>query len=141
MYRSDLTRVIITGKLPLKFAKVYAAVSDAQRAAIAAIRPGILAKEVDAIARGPIEQAGFGSKFNHGLGHGIGLDIHEAPRLGKNQQQSLQAGMVITVEPGIYLPGWGGVRLEDDVLVTREGCEVLSSLPTDMDANRIELLA
>ena len=141
LYRSDLTRVIITGKLPPKFPKVYAAVLDAQRAAIAAIRPGILAKEVDAIARGPIEKAGFGSRFNHGLGHGIGLDIHEAPRLGKNQEQSLQAGMIITVEPGIYFPGWGGVRLEDDVLVTREGCEVLSSLPTDMDANRIELLA
>ncbi len=87
------------------------------------------AREVDAEARSVIEEAGFGRFFHHGLGHGLGLEIHEAPRLHKDSEAKLQAGMVVTVEPGIYLPDWGGIRIEDDVLVTPDGCEVLTARP------------
>jgi Xaa-Pro aminopeptidase len=90
-------------------------------------------QDVDSAAREVIEQAGFGPRFSHGLGHGIGLEVHEAPRLAANQQRKLKAGMVVTVEPGIYLPGWGGVRIEDDILVTRTGHEVLSSVPKQFE--------
>ena len=107
---------------------------DAQRAAIDAIRPGASCQDVDTIARNVIKKAGYGKYFGHGLGHGIGLDIHEQPRFAPNSTTLLQAGMVVTVEPGIYLPGWGGVRIEDDVLVTRGGCEVLSGgVSTEFD--------
>lgn len=140
LYRSDLTRVLITGKVPAKFAKVYNTVLDAQLAAIKAMKPGVMVSEVDRIAREVIEMAGMGPNFNHGLGHGIGLDIHEAPRLGKNHDRPLEPGMVVTVEPGVYFPGWGGVRIEDDVLITRDGHEVLSSLPRLMEENHVELL-
>lgn len=139
-YRSDLTRVLLTSKIPPKFLQVYETVLAAQKAAIAAMAPGVMVSEVDRIARSVIEKEGMGDQFNHGLGHGIGLDIHEAPRLGKNHDRPLQAGMVVTVEPGIYFPGWGGVRIEDDVLITESGCEVMSSLPTDLASNTIELL-
>jgi Xaa-Pro aminopeptidase len=81
-----------------------------------------------------IDNAGYGKYFGHGLGHGIGLDIHEGPRLAPTSDTELKAGMVVTVEPGVYLPGWGGVRIEDDVLVTRDGCEVLSLVPKELDA-------
>ncbi len=128
-YRSDLTRVLSTGKIPPKFGKMYDTVLAAQQAAIAAMRPGVMVSEVDKIARAVIEKQGMGKQFNHGLGHGIGLDIHEAPRLGKNQDRPLEVGMVVTVEPGVYFSGFGGVRIEDDVLITRDGHEVLSSLP------------
>lgn len=140
-YRSDLTRVLATCKIPPKFAKVYDVVLDAQSAAIAALKPGVMVSEVDRIAREVVEQAGMGPRFNHGLGHGIGLDIHEAPRLGKNYDRALEAGMVVTVEPGVYYPGWGGVRIEDDILITDNGHEVLSSLPRGLDENYVELLA
>ncbi len=133
LYVSDLTRVLVTGRIPPKLQRVYEVVLKAQQAAIEAIRPGALMKDIDAVARGVIEAAGFGKRFTHGLGHGIGLEIHEAPRLAANQQRKLKAGMVVTVEPGIYLPGWGGVRIEDDVLVTRTGHEVLSSVPKEFD--------
>ncbi|MEZ6138817.1 MAG: aminopeptidase P family protein [Pirellulaceae bacterium] len=139
-YRSDLTRVLATSKIPAKFAEVYQAVLAAQTAAIEAMKPGVLVSEIDAIAREVIAAAGMGEQFNHGLGHGIGLDIHEAPRLGKNQDRPLQPGMVVTVEPGVYYPGWGGVRIEDDCLITADGCEVLSSLPRDIASNCVELL-
>ena len=132
-YRSDLTRVLVTGKPPAKLARIYATVLQAQRAGIAAMRPGARLKDVDAAARRVIENAGFGKQFGHGLGHGIGLDIHESPRMAANEEGKLEPGMVITVEPGIYLPGWGGVRIEDDILVTKEGPEILTSVPKEFE--------
>ena len=129
-YKSDLTRTLVTGKVTSKLEKIYNIVLQAQEAAIAAIRPGVKCEDVDRIARDVIDDAGYGNRFGHGLGHGIGLDIHEQPRFAPESPTQLKAGMVVTVEPGIYLPGWGGVRIEDDVLVTRAGAEVLSgSLP------------
>ncbi len=131
-YVSDLTRVLHIGKISPKFDRIYRIVLTAQQRAINTIRPGVAAEVVDAAARRVIEAAGFGRQFGHGLGHGIGLDVHESPRLAARQSTMLQAGMVVTIEPGIYLPGWGGVRIEDDVLVTRDGCEVLSSVTKDL---------
>ncbi len=139
-YRSDLTRVLATSKIPPKFVKMYECVLAAQLAAIDAMKPGVMVSQVDSIARAVIEKQGMGKQFNHGLGHGIGLDIHEAPRLGKNQDRPLEAGMVVTVEPGVYFPGFGGVRIEDDILITRDGHEVLSHLPRTLDENCVELL-
>lgn len=130
-YHSDLTRVLTTSKLPPKLHHVYGVVLKAQQAGIAAIRPGARCQDVDAAARKVIDQAGFAKYFGHGLGHGIGLDIHEGPRLSPISTDELKPGMVVTVEPGIYLPGVGGVRIEDDILVTRDGHEVLSSIPKD----------
>jgi Xaa-Pro aminopeptidase len=129
LYKSDLTRVLVTGKISPKLERIYRVVLSAQEQAIAAIRPGMSCHEVDLVARNIIAKAGFGRNFGHGLGHGIGLDIHEAPRLAAKIERKLEPGMVVTVEPGIYLPGWGGVRIEDDVLVTKDGCEVLTHVP------------
>jgi Xaa-Pro aminopeptidase len=131
-YHSDLTRVVVTGKLSPQLEQVYGLVLTAQQAAIAAIRPGAIMKDVDAAARQVIDAAGHGPDFNHSLGHGIGLAIHELPRLAPEQDRPLAPGMVVTVEPGIYLPHWGGIRIEDDVLVTESGCEVLSSIPKQL---------
>lgn len=133
-YKSDLTRMVVTGKVTSEFVKVYQTVLTAQERAIAAIRPGATCQDIDAEARSYIEQAGFGRFFEHGLGHGIGMDIHEGPRLRKESATILEPGMVVTVEPGIYLPEWGGVRIEDDVLVTPDGREVLSNLPKTLDS-------
>ncbi|MDA0833240.1 MAG: Xaa-Pro peptidase family protein [Planctomycetota bacterium] len=132
-YRSDLTRLVITGKIPPKLAKVYRVVLNAQLAGIEAIRPGVRGADIDRIARSIIEKAGFGRQFGHSLGHGVGLHIHEAPRLSSTSNDELEPGMIVTVEPGIYLPGWGGVRIEDDILVTRDGCEVLTSVTKEWD--------
>lgn len=132
LYVSDLTRVLVTGRISPKLERMYGVVLRAQAAAIAAIRPEAVLKDVDAVARKVIEDAGFGKYFTHGLGHGIGLEIHEGPRLAPNQNRKLKAGMVVTVEPGIYLPNWGGIRIEDDILVTRTGCEVLSRVPKEL---------
>ncbi|MFO0921066.1 MAG: Xaa-Pro peptidase family protein [Pirellulales bacterium] len=140
LYLSDLTRVLVTGRIPAKFSKIYETVLEAHRKAAVALRPGVLPSEIDGIARGAIEEAGFGKHFNHGLGHGFGLLIHESPRLAKNQVKPLQPGMVVTIEPGIYLPGWGGVRIEDDYLITKEGHERLTSLPQDLEANSVLFL-
>jgi Xaa-Pro aminopeptidase len=128
LYVSDLTRVLVTGKISPKLERIYRVVLTAQEQAIAAIRAGRTCHEIDQVARKAIAKAGFDRNFGHGLGHGIGLEIHEAPRLAANQHRPLEAGMVVTVEPGVYLPGWGGVRIEDDVLVTKTGCEVLTSV-------------
>jgi len=127
-YKSDLTRVLLTDRIPPKLERIYRVVFTAQSKAIAAIRPGVTASEVDRVARAYIERAGYASRFGHGLGHGIGLEVHEAPRLGPDRPLVLKPGMVLTIEPGIYLPGFAGVRIEDDVLVTRSGHEVLSTL-------------
>jgi Xaa-Pro aminopeptidase len=137
-YKSDLTRVLVTGKVTPKFEAIYRTVLVAQERAIAAIRPGAKAHDVDAEARSVIEDAGFGHFFDHGLGHGLGMDIHEAPRIRRESHVLLQPGMVFTVEPGIYLPGWGGIRIEDDVLVTLDGHEVLSRAPKSLESVRIE---
>ncbi len=134
LYLSDLTRVIVTGKVNAKFEKMYRTVLAAQEAAIRAIRPGVMMSEIDSVARAVIEQAGFGKRFTHSLGHSFGLQIHESIRLARGQERPLETDMVVTVEPGIYIPGFGGVRIEDDVLVTRGGNRVLSSLPKSWEA-------
>lgn len=133
-YQSDLTRVVAMGKVTPRFEEVYRIVLTARDRALAAIRPGAVAADVDAEARSVIEEAGFGRFFDHGLGHGIGRQIHEAPRVRKGSNAILRPGMVLTVEPGIYLPGWGGLRVEDDVLVTDDGHEVLTRLSRDPGA-------
>ncbi len=133
LYVSDLTRILVTGKISPKLRKIYGVVLKAQLAAIKAIRPGVTCQQVDAKARDIIAEAGYGKYFGHGLGHGTGLDIHEAPRLSQGQSTELKSGMIVTVEPGIYIPGWGGVRIEDDILVTRSGHEVLTSVPKQLD--------
>ncbi len=134
-YVSDLTRIVVTGKISPKLRRVYGVVLKAQLAAIRAIKPGATCGQVDRAARSIIEKAGFGAAFGHGLGHGIGLEVHEAPGLRRRAKAVLKPGMVVTVEPGIYLPGWGGVRIEDDVLVTRSGHEVLTSVAKPLDAS------
>ncbi len=132
-YRSDLTRMVFVGSIPPKIRKIYGVVKAAKEEATAAIRPGMRMCDVDAVARDYIKKAGYGKQFGHGLGHGLGLDTHEAPSLSWRSDAKLEAGMVVTVEPGIYLPGVGGVRLEDDVVVTDDGVRVLSSLSTELD--------
>ena len=132
-YMSDLTRILVTGKISAKLRKIYNLVLKAQLAGIKAIRPGVTCESVDKAARDVITKAGYGKQFGHGLGHGTGLEIHEAPRLAANQETVLQPGMIVTVEPGIYLPDWGGVRIEDDILVTKSGHEVLTSVPKELD--------
>jgi Xaa-Pro aminopeptidase len=125
-YCSDMTRTVATGDLPEELERAYAVCLEAQMAAMAAVRPGITAVELDAVARGVIADAGLGEAFGHGLGHGVGLEIHERPAVRPEASETLEAGMVVTIEPGIYLEGLGGVRIEDLVLVTEEGGEALS---------------
>ncbi len=132
-YCSDLTRVLFVGSVPPKIGEVYRLAVHAQELAIRDIRPGRRMCDVDAVARGAIAEAGFGDNFGHGLGHGIGMDVHEPPSLSWRSTEELEAGMVVTVEPGIYLPGVGGVRIEDDVLVTPNGCRVLTRLPRSLE--------
>jgi len=150
-YKSDITRTVRSPfiaaptrrnkfeRVGFDYEEVYGVVLAAQNAALATIRDGVKAKEVDAAAREVLANAKLKSHpgtrlsdyFTHGLGHGIGLEIHEAPRVRANSEDVLSAGMVITVEPGVYIPGWGGLRIEDDVLVTRDGCSLLTSLPRE----------
>lgn len=139
LYVSDLTRLWVTARISPKLERVHRVVFEANRAAIAAIRPGATAQAIDSVARGVIHDAGLGAHFTHGLGHGIGLDVHEEPRLASTNPRPLEPGMVITIEPGVYLPGWGGVRLEDDVLVTKTGAEVLSALPKTLEGMMLNL--
>ena len=135
-YCSDLTRTVSVGAPTPDALRLHAAVRDAQRAAIEAVKPGVPATSVDGAARGLLESRGLGEAFGHGTGHGLGLDIHEEPRVGPPRSHSasvqLEPGMVFTIEPGAYLPGMGGVRIEDDVLVTGDGCEVLTSVPREL---------
>ncbi len=130
-YGSDLTRVLWLGRIPDRMKDVFRVVREAHDRAIEAVKPGVKARAVDAVARGIIQKAGYGKLFNHGLGHGLGIVAHESPRVNKISKDILKPGMVITIEPGVYLPGVGGVRLEDDVLVTDTGYEVLSTLPVE----------
>lgn len=132
-YTSDLTRTLSIGPPSDKFRQVYQVVLEAQMAAIEIMAPGVALSEIDAAARKVIADAGFGDYFGHGLGHGIGLEIHEFPRMASISKGTLQAGMVVTVEPGIYLPGQFGVRIEDDVLITAGGHEVLSELAKGLE--------
>jgi Xaa-Pro aminopeptidase len=125
-YCSDLTRTFVVGRADERQRTVYALVEAAQRRARDGVRAGMTGREADALARDPIAQRGFGEAFGHSLGHGLGLEVHEAPRLSAASETALPVGAVVTVEPGIYLPGWGGVRLEDDVWLGPAGPELLS---------------
>jgi Xaa-Pro aminopeptidase len=128
-YASDCTRTVATGELDPRDHAVYDLVLRAQETALAAVRPGPTGQEVDAIARAVIDEAGHAEHFGHGLGHGVGLEVHEGPRLSKIGTDTLAAGNIVTVEPGIYVPGAVGVRIEDLVAITADGHEVLSGLP------------
>ena len=131
-YCSDETCTIMVGKPTARQKRVYQTVKDAHDKAINAIRPGVRACQVDLAARKTIERAGLGKYFKHGTGHGVGLAVHEEPRIAPEQDVVAEAGMVFTIEPGVYVPGWGGVRVEDTVRVTRHGCEPLSSVPKEL---------
>lgn len=128
-YHSDLTRTVVLGRIRAKQRRIYDTVLRAQSRAIKHIRPEVKVSSIDALARGVIQRAGYGKFFGHGLGHGLGMSIHEEPGLRANNHQLLRKGMVFTVEPAIYLPGWGGVRIEDVVMVTEDGCRILSQAP------------
>lgn len=135
-YCSDITRTFAIGNnLNDKLVEIYNVVKEAQQLAINAIKPGVKAKDIDFIARNFIEKAGYKEYFNHGLGHGIGLDIHEEPYINSSSNSILEENHIITIEPGIYIPGLGGVRIEDDILVTKDGCISL----TKADKNLIIL--
>jgi len=128
-YHADLTRAVAVGPVAPRLRELFDAVLAAQEAAIAAIAPGLRGADADAVARKRLEDVGLHEAFAHSLGHGVGLEIHEGPRLAATSTDVLEAGMIVTVEPGVYLPGFGGVRIEDLVLVTPEGHEVLSAAP------------
>lgn len=128
-YCSDMTRTVVIGKANARQKKIYNIVLKAQAAAIRKIISGAEASKVDAVARTIIKKAGYEKNFGHGLGHGIGLYIHSAPGLGPKSQDILKRGMVVTVEPGVYIPKWGGVRIEDDVAVTTRGGRILTESP------------
>lgn len=130
-YKCDLTRTFFIDTMPQSFRVAYQTVRRAGRAALKVIKPGVLARDIDAAAREVIEKAGFGQYFGHSLGHGLGRDVHEAPVIGPRSDDRIEEGMIFTVEPGIYLPGKGGIRIENDVVVTHTGCRVLSNLPDD----------
>ena len=135
-YCCDLARTVSIGPPSSEARRLYDAVHAAQQAALAAVRPGAATSSVDAAARGVLQERGLGDAFGHGTGHGLGLDIHEEPRITWQRPDvpsiALEPGMVFTVEPGAYLPGFGGVRIEDDVLVTDTGCDVLTTVPRDL---------
>jgi Xaa-Pro aminopeptidase len=130
-YCSDTSRTVILGRSNHQYQKVYQVVLAAQQKAIAALKPGIPAKDVDKIARRHIDETEFKGAFSHSLGHGTGLVVHEEPRLSPLSDTLLQPGMIVTVEPGIYIAGWGGIRIENQVVITEDGCEVLNTLSTD----------
>jgi len=125
-YSSDMTRTIFLGKATAKQKKIYNIVLEAQQTAIKSIRPGMKASYVDKAARDYITDKGYGEYFGHSTGHGVGLDIHELPNISSKSDEVLQPGMVFTVEPGIYIPEWGGIRIEDMVQVTDNGCRIIT---------------
>jgi len=128
-YASDLTRTVVLGKASARQKKIYQVVLEAQEAAIAAVKPGLPAKELDMVARDIINKAGYGDYFGHGLGHGLGMEVHDLPVINPRSTDIIAAGHVFTIEPGIYIPNWGGVRIEDDVLVTATGARALTRAP------------
>jgi Xaa-Pro aminopeptidase len=136
-YCSDMTRTVYVGRPPNGALRLYEAVKAAQQAAVEVVRPGITTGDVDAAARKVLQKQGFGRFFTHSTGHGVGLEIHEAPRIAAGQDQILEPGMVITIEPGAYIPGKWGVRIEDMVVVTESGCEVLT--PTSKELISIDV--
>jgi Xaa-Pro aminopeptidase len=138
-YCSDMTRTLMVGRVQPKIKEIYKVVYEAQLAAIKFLRPGVTTMQADRVARDIIDKAGYKDQFGHGLGHGIGREIHELPTLRKTGgEEELRPGMVVTVEPGIYLPGVGGVRIEDDVLITHSGCEVLSTIDKSFEGCHFE---
>lgn len=134
-YASDMTRMAHVGRPSPKYKRAYRAVLEAQLAAIQVVKPGVTAGAVDAAARRTLRQHGLEKEFIHSTGHGLGLEIHEPPRLGRRDKTRLEAGMAITIEPGVYIEGWGGIRIEDTILVTETGCEVLT--PTSKELREI----
>ncbi len=130
-YTADCTRTLVTAPATDRHREVYGIVLQAQQAALEGLRAGITGREGDALARDVIAGAGYGDAFGHSLGHGVGLAVHEGPTLSPREEAVLQPGAVVTVEPGIYLPGWGGVRIEDLVVITEGGCENLTTLPKE----------
>lgn len=131
-YCSDITRTFSIGRPSTRQASVYYEVAEAHRKALEGVRAGLTGREADSLARDSLTAAGYGEFFGHGLGHGLGLEVHESPRLSRLAESVLKAGSVVTIEPGVYVPGWGGVRLEDDVYVTEAGVELLTEFPRDL---------
>jgi Xaa-Pro aminopeptidase len=131
-YNADCTRTFATGPLPDELKAAYQATLEGQLAGLEVVRAGVTGVDADAAARDKIESAGLGEKFGHGLGHGVGLEVHEAPRLSRESTDTLAAGNVVTVEPGVYLEGLGGIRIEDLVVVTGDDPEVLTSFGKDL---------
>lgn len=131
-YCSDLTRTVVVGSPTARHEEIYAIVLEAQLTALAGIKPGMTGREADALARDVIASYGYGDHFGHGTGHGLGMEIHESPRLSKTGDIVLKPGMTVTVEPGIYIPGFGGVRIEDDIVITETGNSLLTSSPKEL---------
>ncbi len=131
-YHSDITRTIFLGKPDRKANEIYSTVLEAQKKALEFVKEGITCSKLDSVARDFIEEKGFGEYFGHSLGHGLGLEIHEPPKISQTNSEPLISGNIITIEPGIYIPEFGGVRIEDDIIVTSNGCEVLTKSPKKM---------
>jgi len=131
-YCADVTRTVVVGQASERQREVYEAVKEANERARALIAPGMTGQQADAIARNALTARGFGEAFGHGLGHGLGIEVHEAPRLSRIAEGNLPQGAVVTIEPGVYLPGWGGVRIEDDVHLAAGGAELLTDFPRDL---------
>lgn len=131
-YASDMTRTVHLGAAPASFRRLYAAVLEAQQAALEAVRAGVTSADVDEAARAVLSRHKLESLFVHATGHGVGIEVHELPRLGKGERARLREGMVVTIEPGIYVEGYCGIRIEDTVLVTQQGCEVLTQAPKNL---------
>lgn len=138
-YCSDMTRMLYTAKPTAKQARIHNLVLEAQEAGVHAVKAGIKTANLDAVSRDIIADRGFGDHFGHSLGHGVGGEIHEAPNISTRSKEKLEAGMVITIEPGIYLPRWGGVRIEDMVVVTEKGCKVLTKTSKKLEDSIITL--
>jgi Xaa-Pro aminopeptidase len=131
-YCSDVTRTFVVGHADREQREVYDVVRVANESAARGVRAGMTGRDADAIARDYIEQRGYGDLFGHSLGHGLGLEVHEAPRLARTAEGTLAEGAVVTIEPGIYRPGWGGVRIEDDVFLGPDGPTILTSFPREL---------